>query len=121
MTKVACAVDEIERLTAGEAKAMLDKDKRGDFVVLDVRQSEEYEAGHIAGATLIPLGEMGDRQGELNRDKKFIIYCRSGRRAMAAAIALCGLGTILRKAYPVGIGGTVLSGQSSSLSDTWWL
>ena len=92
MVKLACAVDEIERLSPDEVKAILQKDKGGDFVLLDVRQPEEYEAGHIPGAMLIPLGELESRQGELNRDKKFVIYCRSGRRAMAAAIALCGLG-----------------------------
>jgi rhodanese-related sulfurtransferase/rubrerythrin len=92
MTKLACAVDEIKTLAPGEVKAVLDKDKKGDFLLLDVRQPEEYEAGHIPGATLIPLGELEARQEELERDKKIITYCRSGRRSMAAAIALCGLG-----------------------------
>ncbi len=92
MTKLACAVDEIKTLAPGEIKAVLDKDKKGDFLLLDVRQPEEYEAGHIPGAMLIPLGELEARQEELERDKKIITYCRSGRRSMAAAIALCGLG-----------------------------
>ena len=92
MTKLACAVDEIKTLAPGEVKAVLDKDKKGNFLLLDVRQPEEYEAGHIAGAMLIPLGELEARQEELERDKKIITYCRSGRRSMAAAIALCGLG-----------------------------
>jgi rhodanese-related sulfurtransferase/rubrerythrin len=90
--KITCAVDEIRGLTADEIKAILDKDKRGEFLLLDVRQPEEYETGHILGATLIPLGELEARQGELDRNKKIIAYCRSGRRSMAAAIALCGLG-----------------------------
>ena len=92
MTKLACAIDEIKTLAPGEVKAVLDKDKKGDFLLLDVRQPEEYEAGHIPGAMLIPLGELEARQEELERDKKIITYCRSGRRSMAAAIALCGLG-----------------------------
>ena len=90
--KLACAADEIKTLAAGEVKAVLDKDKKGEFLVLDVRQPEEYEAGHIPGATLIPLGELEARQEELERDKQIITYCRSGRRSMAAAIVLCGLG-----------------------------
>jgi rubrerythrin len=57
-----------------------------------VRQPEEYEAGHIPGAQLVPLGELEARQGELDRSKKIITYCRSGRRSMAGAISLCGLG-----------------------------
>lgn len=90
--KIACAIDEIESLPPEEARATLDKDKRGEYILLDVRQPEEYKAGHIPGATLIPLGELEAREGELDRGKKVIAYCRSGHRSMAAAIALCGLG-----------------------------
>jgi rhodanese-related sulfurtransferase/rubrerythrin len=90
--KLACAADKIKTLAPSEVQAILDKDKKGEFLLLDVRQPEEYEAGHIPGATFIPLGELEARQEELERDKKIITYCRSGHRSMAAAIALCGLG-----------------------------
>jgi rhodanese-related sulfurtransferase/rubrerythrin len=90
--KLACAADEITTLTPGKVKAILDRDKKGEFLLLDVRQPEEYEDGHIPGAMLIPLGELEARHEELERDKKIITYCRSGHRSMAAAIALCGLG-----------------------------
>jgi len=90
--KLACAVDEIITLAPGKIKAILDKDRKGEFLLLDVRQPEEYEDGHIPGAMLIPLGELEARQKELERDKKIITYCRSGHRSIAAAIALCGLG-----------------------------
>jgi rhodanese-related sulfurtransferase/rubrerythrin len=90
--KLACAADEIKMLAPGEVKALLNKDKKGEFFLLDVRQPEEYEAGHIPGAMLIPLGELEARQTELERGKKIITYCRSGHRSMAAAIVLCGLG-----------------------------
>jgi len=92
MMRIACAIDEIRKLTPDEVKTILDKDKKGEFLLLDVRQPEEYEAGHIPGAMLISLGELEARQGELDRSKKIIAYCRSGHRSMAAAIALCGLG-----------------------------
>ena len=92
MTKIACAVDEIRSLTSDEIRTILDSDKKGEFLLLDVRQPEEYETGHIPGSMLIPLGELEARQGELDRSKKIIAYCRSGRRSMAAAIVLCGLG-----------------------------
>lgn len=92
MTMIACAADEIKSLKPDEIKAILNKDKKGEFLLLDVRQPEEYEDGHIPGATLIPLGELETRQGEIDRSKKIITYCRSGRRSMAAAITLCGLG-----------------------------
>ena len=92
MVKVACALDEIRSLTSDEIKTILDGDKKGEFLLLDVRQPQEYQAGHIPGAMLIPLGELEARQDELDRGKKIITYCRSGHRSMAAAIALCGLG-----------------------------
>jgi rhodanese-related sulfurtransferase/rubrerythrin len=92
MKKLACAADEIETLAPSEVKAILDRDNKGEFLLLDVRQPEEYEDGHIPGAMLIPLGELEARQAELERGRKIITYCRSGHRSMAAAIALCGLG-----------------------------
>ena len=90
--RIACAVDEIRKLTPDEVETILDKDETGQFLLLDVRQPEEYKVGHIPGAVLIPLGELEARQGELDRNKKIITYCHSGRRSMAAAIVLCGLG-----------------------------
>ena len=90
--KLVCAADKITTLAPREVKALLDKDKKGEFLLLDVRQPEEYDAGHIPGAMLIPLGALEARQEELERDKKIITYCRSGHRSMAAAIALCELG-----------------------------
>ena len=92
MRKLACAADEIKPLAPGQVKAVLQRDKKGEFLLLDVRQPEEYEDGHIPGATLTPLGDLEARQEELERDRKIITYCRSGHRSMAAAIALCGLG-----------------------------
>jgi sulfur-carrier protein adenylyltransferase/sulfurtransferase len=90
--KMTCAVDEVRGLTASELKTTIDNDKMGLYLLVDVRQPEEYEAGHIPGAMPIPLGELEARQEELDRNKKIITYCRSGRRSMAAAIKLCGLG-----------------------------
>lgn len=90
--KLPCSADEITALTAAKVKAILDRDEKGEFLLLDVRQPEEYEDGHIPGAVLIPLGELEARQQELERGKKIITYCRSGHRSLAAAIALCGLG-----------------------------
>jgi hypothetical protein len=43
VVKLACTVDEIEKLTLGKVKAILDRDKTGEFSRLDVRQPEEYQ------------------------------------------------------------------------------
>ncbi len=90
--KLNCSIDEIKRFTPHEAKKILDSDALGAFQLLDVRQPREYEAGHIPGAKLIPLGELEYRYGELDKEHGIISYCRTGHRSMAASILLCGLG-----------------------------
>lgn len=47
-----------------------------DVVVVDVRPTSEYQAGHIAGAISIPLDELGDRLAELPADLEIVAYCR---------------------------------------------
>jgi rhodanese-related sulfurtransferase/rubrerythrin len=92
MVKLRCAADGIGELTPGTIKTILDKDRSGDYLLLDVRQPWEYKEGHIPGATFIPLGELEARYNELDRSKKILTYCRTGHRSMAAAITLCQLG-----------------------------
>lgn len=72
-------------------EALLDRLARGDAAVLDVRPVEEYEAGHIPGATSIPLPELENRLGDLPRDVDVVAYCR-GPYCVLAPEAL----TILR-------------------------
>lgn len=50
-------------------------------LMLDVRQPEEWEAGHIPGAVLIPLGELESRVNELPTDQEIVVVCRSGNRS----------------------------------------
>lgn len=60
----------------------------GGYLLLDVRQPEEYERGHLPGAELVPLGELPDRIAELPRDRTVVVYCRTGQRSAAATILL---------------------------------
>ena len=64
----------------------------GGALVVDVREPVEWDAGHISGAMLIPLGELGARAGELPRDRRMVIVCRTGSRSAYAADALHGAG-----------------------------
>ncbi|MFF2964793.1 ArsR/SmtB family transcription factor [Streptomyces sp. NPDC057963] len=48
----------------------------GDALVLDVRPTEEYLAGHIPGAVSIPVDELADRINELPEDIEIVVYCR---------------------------------------------
>ena len=60
--------------------------------LLDVREYEEWDAGHAPGAVHIPLGELGARYTELGRDQPLFVICRSGKRSAHAAHALAGAG-----------------------------
>ncbi len=72
------------------AKARIDSTE--PLLILDVRQPDEYRAGHIAGAKLIPLNELGRRMDELPKDKEILCVCASGARSSAATGQLSGAG-----------------------------
>jgi rhodanese-related sulfurtransferase len=50
--------------------------RRGEVVLVDVRPTEEFEAGHIDGARSIPIDELHDRLAELPTDREIVAYCR---------------------------------------------
>jgi rhodanese-related sulfurtransferase len=60
--------------------------------LLDVREHEEWDAGHAPGAVHIPLGELGARYTELDAGRSLYVICRSGNRSGHAAQALAGAG-----------------------------
>jgi NADPH-dependent 2,4-dienoyl-CoA reductase/sulfur reductase-like enzyme/rhodanese-related sulfurtransferase len=53
-------------------------------IIVDVRTAEEFAAGHIPGATLIPVDDMRDRLTELPRDRQIAVYCQVGQRGYLA-------------------------------------
>jgi rhodanese-related sulfurtransferase len=59
---------------------------------VDVREDDEWSAGHISGARHIPLGELSGRLGELSKDRPIVAVCRSGSRSAAAVRGLRQLG-----------------------------
>jgi len=64
--------------------------------LLDVREDDEWKAGHAPEAVHVRLGELGDRLGELPSDRELYVICRSGNRSSYAAQALAarGLNTV---------------------------
>jgi rhodanese-related sulfurtransferase len=64
----------VQSVDAMAGKQMIDAAASGDFTILDVRQPKEYEAGHLPGARLIPLPELGDRLDELDKQKPTLVY-----------------------------------------------
>ena len=60
--------------------------------IIDVRERNEYENGHIINAKNIPLSELRDRIEEIPRDIPVYLHCRTGQRSYNAAMALENLG-----------------------------
>lgn len=75
---------------AVEARARIDS--AAPPFLLDVREPYEYAEGHIEGARLLPLGELGRRLNELPRDREILVICRSGNRSGMATRQLVQAG-----------------------------
>ena len=92
----ACAQEEQEavymNITAEEAKKLMDTET--GYVILDVRERDEYDTGHIPGAILIPYTQITEKAEKVleEKDQLILVYCRSGRRSKIAAEALVELG-----------------------------
>jgi rhodanese-related sulfurtransferase len=65
--------------------------------LIDVRADHEWEMGRIEGATHLPLAELAERVGEIDRDRPVVLYCRGGNRSTMAAEALAAEGFDARK------------------------
>jgi rhodanese-related sulfurtransferase len=80
LVELKMAMDQIfsapEKLDAETRHGLLDKARRGDVVVLDVRPSDEYANGHLPYARSMPLEEIKKRLAELPADKEIVAYCR---------------------------------------------
>lgn len=74
----------IAEVSADEARGR----QAAGALIVDVRERDEWNAGHIAGALHIPLGHLGQNLDKLDRSRDLIIVCRSGNRSAAATQAL---------------------------------
>ena len=79
-------------ITAEEAKILMESES--GYIILDVREQDEYDAGHIPGAILIPYTQIEAEASKMltDKDQLILVYCRSGRRSKIAAEALVELG-----------------------------
>jgi rhodanese-related sulfurtransferase len=59
-----------------EKKTLVNRIRKGEVILLDVRPEEEYWAAHISGAVSVPLKELTARLSKLPRGKKIVAYCR---------------------------------------------
>jgi len=82
----AATQEAVPSISAHAFQALIEEKK--PVFILDVRQQEEYDAGHIDNAVLIPLNVLPGRYSELPRDKTIVVYCRSGGRSARAVAFL---------------------------------
>ncbi len=73
---------------------VLSADLPAGVFLLDVREDDEWTAGHAPGAVHVRLGELGARADELPGDREVYVICRSGARSAYAAQALAVTGLI---------------------------
>ena len=81
-----------EQITPEEAKKIMDSGE--EHIILDTREQDEFDEGHIPGAILIPYTEIENKAEEMLPDKdiQILVYCRSGRRSKIASESLAKLG-----------------------------
>lgn len=81
-----------KEISQKEAKEMMDA--KEEIIILDVREEEEFADGHITDAVLLPVGEILKKAEEVlpDKEKKILVYCRSGRRSKIASQELAELG-----------------------------
>jgi rhodanese-related sulfurtransferase len=80
--------ERVEDVSAEDGHQMIEE---GGFL-LDVREADEWDAGHAPEAVWIPMGELQARVDELPRDRRIVAICRTGSRSHVVAAALLGAG-----------------------------
>lgn len=68
--------DDSDELVDHDAEELLDRARRGEVTVLDVRPVEEFEAGHLPGAVSVPLEQLEEKIEQLPEDREIVAYCR---------------------------------------------
>ena len=77
----AASRQESAAIDVDEAKRRLDA---AEVLLVDVREPDEWQAGHVAGATHIPLGTVASRAAALPKDREILVICRTGNRSAMA-------------------------------------
>lgn len=72
-------------ISASDVKAKIDAGEK--FLLLDVREQDEYDTTHIDAATLLPMSQIAERVGEIQKwkDEPIVVHCHKGVRSMRVA------------------------------------
>ncbi len=79
---------EPKEVSREEARKLIDDGAQ----LIDVRAQHEWDTGRIAGAAHLPLAELSQRAGEIDKERPVVFYCRGGNRSSMAAAALTEAG-----------------------------
>ena len=102
----------IDEVSAAELESALASGAR----LYDVREPDEYTAGHVPGAVLIPLGTVADHVDEFRGDGLAYVICKSGGRSMKACELLAAEGLDVVNVAG-GTMGWITSGRATVLGD----
>ena len=80
--------EEIREVTREEAEKLVEDGAQ----LVDVRAEHEWEMGRIPGAKHVPLAELAERTGEIDKEQPVVFYCRGGNRSTMATEALAAEG-----------------------------
>lgn len=86
------AAGSYQQITQEEAKEMMDNQ---EVIILDVREQDECDGGHIPGTMLLPVGMINEETAAgviPGKDATVLVYCRGGNRSKTASSALADLG-----------------------------
>jgi rhodanese-related sulfurtransferase len=73
----------VKKLSATELKNKIEQEEK--LFLLDVREPNEYEYGHIANSILIPLNQIPNKLSELDPEQEIVVICHHGMRSQQAA------------------------------------
>ena len=80
--------EQFENIDASEAIELAS----GSAVLLDVRETWEWNGGHAPQAVSLPMSQLEERHGELDMDATYLVICHSGQRSLSVADALTRAG-----------------------------
>ncbi len=101
----------VQDVTSREAFSLIQENTGDpDFIILDVRTASEFTAGHIAGALNVDMNmpSFRDEMGKLDKNKTYLVYCRTGNRSSSAVRVMGELG--FRRIYHLANGITEWDG-----------
>jgi len=105
----------VEEIWPEEFETYIDTHQESEYLLVDVRQPEEYLDEHIPGAKLIPLGKIDSKINELPLDRDIIFYCAAGSRSRIAALMATEQLETNSKLYS--LGGGIMAWESRLVHD----